>query len=71
MTRKALTLDSILSWGKYEGETLKHAIKSEPKYVQILIEDVSWFEIDAKAWKYYQEKLELEVKEHWYEPIKS
>lgn len=59
MTRKALKLESILTWGKYEGETVKNAIDKDISYMHVLVEDVTWFELDAKAWKYYQEKLEI------------
>ena len=63
MQLKRLGLNSTLTWGKYGGETVKKAIDKDVGYVRILVEDVTWFELDSLAWKYYQDKLEILEKE--------
>lgn len=60
--REPLNLSSILTWGPYEGRTLKCAIDKDLKYVEVLVEDITWLDLDSKTWAYFQDKLESSKK---------
>jgi len=56
MTRELFKLDSTISWGKHEGQTIKYIIDNEISYIKLLVEDVTWFELDRKSWECYIKK---------------
>lgn len=43
------TKDSILTFGKYKGETVKSIIKDDPDYIAWACDEIEWFELDNEA----------------------
>jgi uncharacterized protein (DUF3820 family) len=44
-----LSLEDILTFGKYKGETLNDIIKTQPQYVSWLLSNAEWFTINGEA----------------------
>jgi hypothetical protein len=51
---KPVGLNIILSFGKYEGQTIKDVIRVDPDYILWCIDNIEWFELDEEA----EEELE-------------
>lgn len=44
-----LTLDYILSFGKYQGCSIAKVMLTDPDYIYWCLENISWFELDDRA----------------------
>jgi len=51
------TKDSILTFGKYKGETVRSAIQDDPGYISWACDEIEWFELDNDAFDYLQKYL--------------
>lgn len=52
------SLDSILSFGRYKGESIRDVISRNPSIVKWYTENVGWFSLDGRAGKMLNKSLE-------------
>lgn len=52
-----LSLDSVMTFGQFKGQTVRLVAQSRPSYLVWAIKNVSWFELDAAARNYGQRCL--------------
>lgn len=59
--RTLFTKDSILTFGKYEGETVLDVIKKNAGYILWCIDEIDWFDVTTEiadlAREYYEDRL--------------
>lgn len=62
MQNRIFTLNSVLDFGKYNGQgvTIKDTMGNDPYYIEWCIRNISWFALDDEAMNYLWNEVTVE-----------